>query len=136
VFLEAAWAGSTVITALTAIVFGWGTAQTAGVPLALTTGNSSGPTGSSVLVGGSNRSTAQVGASCSFSVLGAAAAPTILRPATGFHWITGGAGPVANAFNYDFGGSIILTPGYNLCIEAITTAITGFAYFSWEEIPV
>lgn len=135
VMLEAIFAGTIVETGIGAIVLGWGSSQTAGVPLVLTTGNSSGPTGVSAKIGGSQKSTALVGASCTFAVLGAAAAPTILRPLQGIQWIT--AVSQANLYVKDeIAGSLILTPGSTLCIEAITTATTGLAYFSWEEIPV
>lgn len=133
--LEVAWATSIAPTGVGSVVLGWGTAQTAGVPLALTTGNSSGPSGLSALVGNTALSSAQVGASCTFSVKGAAAAPTILRPLFGVPWVTATGNSNAHC-QYDFGGSIIIAPGYNLCIEAITTALTGFGYISWEEIPL
>jgi len=135
VMMEAIFACSIVQTGVGAVVLGWGTAQTAGVPLALTTGNSSGPSGLSSIIGGSTLSTAQVGASCTFSVKGAAAAPTILRPLLGLQWITAVSQPMFYTKD-EIGGSIIIAPGYNICIEAITTATTGFAYFSWEEVPV
>ena len=133
--LEVSWATSIAPTGVGSVVLGWGTAQTAGVPLALTTGNSSGGTGVSAFLGTSVRSTAQVGASCTFSVNGAAAAPTILRPLFGVPWVTAVGNSNAHC-HYDFGGTIVIAPGYNLCIEAITTALTGFGYISWEEIPL
>jgi hypothetical protein len=132
--LEVSWASTIAATGVGAVVLGWGTAQTAGVPVALTTGNSSGPTGVSPVLGLGGKSSAQVGASCTFSVLGAAAAPTILRPLLGIDWVTANAVVTTIQCNYDFGGSIAIYPGYNLCIEAITTAITGLGYISWEEI--
>jgi len=132
VLLEAYWATSIVPTGVGSVVLGWGTAQTAGVPLVLTTGNSSGPNGLSVLIGSGNKGVAQVGASCTYSVLGAAAAPTILRPLIGI----AGAGTNMLEYKDEIGGGLIIAPGYNVCIEAITTAITGFAYFSWAELAI
>lgn len=37
---------------------------------------------------------------------------------------------------YDIGGIIMLTPGTAACISSIATTATGFASFTWEEIPV
>src|ERR1700693_1273756 len=46
VLLEIIWATSLTFTGVGSIVLGWGGTTTAGVPVALTTGNSSGPKGS------------------------------------------------------------------------------------------
>ena len=135
VMLEAIFAGSIVETGIGAIVLGWGSSQTGGVPLALTTGNSSGPAGLPVVLGSPAVSSAVVGASCSFAVKGAGAAPTVLRPLQGIQWITSVS--EANLYVKDeIAGAIVVPPGVTFCIEAITTATTGLAYFSWEEVPV
>jgi hypothetical protein len=68
-------------------------------------------------------------------VNGAAAAPTIIRPLLGLQWITAVSQPMFYTKD-EIAGGIIIAPGYNFCIEAITTATTGFSYFSWEEVPV
>lgn len=135
VILEVIWVGSIVATGTGAIVLGWGGTQVAGVPVALTTGNSSGPSGQSGQIGANLASIAKVGASCTWAVLGASAAPTILRPLIGAPWIT------ATAQNLYMGkdelaGGLIVPPGVQIGIEAITTANTGFGYYSWEEVPI
>ena len=66
---------------------------------------------------------------------GAAAAPTILRPLIGMEFGTA-VGLQQMNIKDEIAGGLIIPPGYTVCIEAITTAITGFAYFSWEEIPL
>jgi len=131
--LEVIFVTNIVDTGVNSVVLGWGGTTTAGVPIALTTGNSSGPTGSTTLIGSNAASVAKVGASCTWSVNGAAAAPTILRPLIGFGWITAVSQPLFQIKD-EIAGGLIIPPGIQVGIEAITTAITGFAYFSWEEI--
>ncbi len=135
VLLEVIWVGSIVATGTGAIVLGWGNTQAAGVPVALTTGNSSGPKGLPAMIGSGTSSVANVGASCTWAVLGAGAAPTIFRPLIGAPWIT------ATAQNLYMGkdeiaGGIIIPPGVQIGIETVTTANTGFGYYSWEEVPI
>lgn len=135
VILEIIWVGSIVATGTGAIVIGWGNSQVAGVPVALTTGNSSGPKGLPAIIGAPSNSVASVGASCTWGVLGASAAPTIIRPLIGAPWVT------ATAQNLYMGkdeiaGALVLPPGTQIGLEAITTANTGFGYMSWDEQPV
>src|SRR5208282_5623906 len=120
-------------TGVGAIILGWGTAQTAGVPLALTTGNSSGPKGLPTLVGSNFGSSAGVGASCTWSVSGGSAAPTYLRPMVSMQYGTA-VGLNMMAYKDEIAGALIIAPGYQVGIQAITTAITGIGYISWEEI--
>src|ERR1035437_9900807 len=76
---EIIWATSLAVTGLGAVVLAYGASTTAGALIALTTGNSSGPSGVPALLGNSAKSVANVGASCtSASPAGAATtAPTI-----------------------------------------------------------
>lgn len=131
--LEIMWATSLTFTGVGSVVLGWGGTTTAGVPVALTTGNSSGPTGLPTLLGSNATSVAKVGASCTWSVNGAGAAPTILRPMFGVPWITA-VSQSWTQYKDEVAGALIVPPGVQIGIEAITTAVTGFAYISWEEI--
>lgn len=115
----------TLQTGFSAIVIG--TAPT----VALTTGNSTGPSGLSCLVGGGAASVAKVGASATF-----AAAPTIMRVMATSLWVTTGSTSFLNAVKDEIGGLIVVPPGQTVCIEAITTAVTGLASFSWVELPI
>lgn len=133
--LELIWNTTLTFTGVGAVVLGWGGTTTAGVPVALTTGNSSGPTGLATLIGSNAASVAKVGASCTWSVNGAAAAPTILRPMIGVPWITA-VGQSWIQYKDEIAGALIVPPGVQVGIEAITTAVTGFGYISWEEIPL
>jgi hypothetical protein len=120
VILEALWATTIVPTAAGAVVLGYAPTVT------LTTGSSTGPIAS--VIGSGAASVAKVGAS---GALGSA--PTILRPFIGVGW----ASALSFAsFQYkdDIGGAIIIPPGQLICIEAITTAITGIAAFAWAEL--
>jgi hypothetical protein len=120
VILEALWATTIVPTAAGAVVLGYAATVT------LTTGNSTGPIAS--VIGSGAASVAKVGASCTFG-----AAPTILRPSIGIGW-SSAAGFCGFQFKDDIGGAIILPPGQAICIEAITTAITGVGAFAWAEL--
>ena len=64
-----------------------------------------------------------------------AANPVFLRPLYGFGWITAVA---QNAISYkdEIAGEIIVPPGSGVGFVALTTAITGLAYLSWDEIPI
>ena len=135
VLLEIIWATSLTFTGVGSIVLGWGGTTTAGVPVALTTGNSSGPKGSAAVIGSNTASVANVGASCAWSVNGAAAAPTILRPLIGVPWITA-VSQSWTQYKDEIAGSLIVPPGVQVGIEAITTAVTGFAYISWAELAI
>src|SRR6266550_4393786 len=66
--LEIIYTPTIAFTAVGAVILGWGGTTTAGVPVALTTGNSTGPLGLSTLVGSNSASVAKVGASCTWSV--------------------------------------------------------------------
>src|SRR5260221_313471 len=136
VLLEIIWCSTVTITATGAIILGWGASQVAGVPVVLTTGNSSGPAGLSAIVGSNAASVAKVGASCTWGVLGAAAAPTFLRPLLS-QLIVGSVVSAQLAQGKDeVAGAVIVPPGVQVGIEAITTALTGIGYISWEEIPI
>ncbi len=135
--LEIIWATSLAITGLGSVVLGYGASTTAGALIALTTGNSSGPSGAPALLGSGAKSVANVGASCtSASPAGVATtAPTIVRPLLGMSWITAGTTQTQVQVKDEVAGAIIVPPGFQIYLEAITTAVTGFGYISWEEIP-
>lgn len=120
-------------TGVGAVILGWGGSTSAGVPVVLTTGNSSGPTGLSTLIGSNAASVAKVGASCTWSVNGASAAPTYLRPLISMQYGTA-VGLNTLAFKDEIAGGLIVPPGVQVGVQAITTAITGITYLSWEEI--
>jgi len=123
VLVDVAFALQTLQTGFSAIVLG--TSAT----VSLTTGNSSGP--SSCVLGSSFTSVAKVGASATLG-----GAPTIVRALAGAQWVTTGTtSNIQNVKDY-LDGMIIVPPGQLVCIEAITTAVTGLAHFTWIEIPL
>lgn len=125
VLVDAQFALQTIQTGFSAIVLG--TAAT----VALTTGSSSGPTGTSCLIGSGAASVAKVGASATLG-----AAPSIVRAMASSLWVTTGTTSFVNAVKDEIGGLIVLAPGQLVCIEAITTAVTGLASMTWVELPL
>jgi hypothetical protein len=95
-------------------------------PPALTVGNSQGPL--STYLNSGAASVAKVAASCTL-----AANPVFLRPLVGFGWITAVA-QNAIGIKDDIAGEIIVPPGSAIGFVALTTAITGLAYISWDEV--
>lgn len=122
VLLEVTAAVASATTGVTEIVLGY--APT----VALTTGSSSGPNGKSTLVGGATVSAGLIGASATLG-----AAPTICRALAGFTATTVVSGL---AIKDDVGGALIIPPGQLVCIEAVTTAISVIASFTWAEIAI
>lgn len=116
------WATTIAPTGVGAVVLG--TSAT----VALTTGSSSGPGGTTVVLGSGNASVAKVGASCTLG-----ANPTFIRPILGVVESTA-AGYLALNAELDVAGDIIVPPGQQIEIAAVTTAITGVAYISWTEV--
>ena len=96
--------------------------------VALTTGSSSGPAGTSCLIGGGSGSVAKVGASCTLG-----GNPTFLRPLIGIVE-SSAAGYATVGYKDDVGGGLIVAPGQQIELVAITTAITGVGYISWVEL--
>jgi hypothetical protein len=107
---------------------GVGTARLGFAPtVALTTGNSTGPTGTPTLLGTTAPSVAKVGASATLG-----ASPTTLFPLIGVTATT--AVTVVPATILDLAGSIIVPPGQLVTIDATGTAITAIASVVWVEI--
>ena len=95
----------------------------------LTATNVSGSPFSTLLTGGGS-SAARVASSCTL-----AANPIILRPVLSIPWITA----VSQSFGVikdEIAGELAVPPGGGIGFVAVTTALTGFAYLSWEEVPV
>ncbi len=93
------------------------------------------PAGATVIpvsanLGGGGASVARIATSATL-----AANPVFLRPLYGFGWITSVA---QNAISYkdDIAGEIIVPPGSAVGFVALTTAITGLAYLSWDEVAI
>ena len=135
VMTEIMFTPTIVATGVFAVVIGFGSTQLAGVTVLPTLGTASAATGLSTVIGGAATSIAKVGASIAFNVGGASSAPTIIRPVVGFGWITAVSQPTLSIKD-ELAGSLIVPPGTQICLEAITTAITGFCYMSWEEVSV
>lgn len=125
VILDVAFGLQTLQTGFSAVVIGY--APT----VALTTGNSSGPIGLPTLVGTGGGSVAKVGASATL-----AAAPTIARILAGAQWVTTGTTSNIQIVKDEVAGALVIPPGQLVCIEAITTAVTGLAHITWEEVPI
>lgn len=120
---EIIWGTTIAETGVGAVIVGTSAAVT------LTTGNSSGPNGTSTIIGGGTASIAKVGASATLG-----ANPTFLRPLIGIAWVTATAQPTVQMKD-EVGGVIIVPPGQQIELVAVTTAITGIGYFSWTELP-
>lgn len=99
--------------------------------VALTTGSSTGPTGSSTLVGGGAGSIAKVGASATLG-----AAPVMIRPIMGQQWITAGVGMWSFYAKDTVDGAIIIPPGQMLTIDALVAAVSCISAVTWAELPV
>lgn len=125
VIIDVAFGLQTLQTGFTAVVIG--TAAT----VVLTTGNSSGPGGTNCLVSSGNASVAKVGASATLG-----AAPVISRILAGAQWVTTGTTSNIQIVKDEVAGLLVIPPGQLVCIEAITTAVTGLAHITWEEVSI
>lgn len=125
VLIDAAFGLQTLQSGFSAIVLGYA------ATVALTTGNSTGPGGLPCLVGTSGGSVAKVGASATLG-----AAPTIMRVLAGAQWVTTGQTSNIQLVKDEMSGNVIIPPGQLFCIEAITTAVTGLASFTWAEVAI
>ncbi len=99
------------------------------VTVALTAGASTGPT--NCLIGAGTGSVAKAGASATLG-----AAPVIARILAGAQWVTTGTTSNIQLVKDELAGLITLTPGQLVCIEAITTAVSGLAHITWEEVSI
>jgi hypothetical protein len=97
-----------------------------GTTVAQTAGSSTGPV--PTLLGSGAASVAKVGASCTY-----AANPAFLRPGFGRPWITA-VSQAFGSYKDEIAGEIIVPPGQQVSFVAVTTALTGIGYISWEEI--
>lgn len=101
-------------------------------PLALTTPTltATNTSGSpfSALIGAGQASAAKVASSCTL-----AANPTFLRPLISIPWITA-VSQTGGVFKDQIDGEIVVPPGGAIGFVAITTALSGLAYLSWEEV--
>lgn len=123
VLLDVAFGLQTLQTGFSAVVLGYAPS------VALTTGNSAGPL--SAIVGSGTASIAKVGASATLG-----AAPTIARILAGAQWVTTGTTSNIQIVKDEIAGALIVPPGQLVCIEAITTAVTGLAHITWAELPI
>lgn len=96
------------------------------LPALTTTAVANGATGSKL--DGSLSGAAAVASSCTL-----AANPLFLRPLIGIPWVTA-TGQSALRVKDDINKEIIIPPGAGVGIVAVTTAITGIGYLSWEEV--
>ena len=125
VLIDAGFGLQTLQTGFSAIVLG------SAATVALTTGNSTGPSGTPCVIGSSLTSVVKVGASASLG-----GAPSIFRVLAGAQWVTTGTtSNIQNVKDY-LDGLFVVPPGQLVCIEAITTAVTGLGHFTWLEIPL
>lgn len=123
ILLDVAFGLQTLQSGFSAIVLGYA------ATVSLTAGSSAGPL--STLVGSGAASVAKVGASATLG-----AAPTIARILAGAQWVTTGTTSNIQIVKDDVGGALIVPPGQLVCIEAITTAVTGLAHMTWAELPI
>jgi hypothetical protein len=123
ILIDVGFGLQTLQTGFSAIVLGYA------ATVALTTGSSAGPL--STIVGGGAASIAKVGASATLG-----AAPTIARILAGAQWVTTGTTSNIQNVKDEIAGAIIVPPGQLICIEAITTAVTGLAHLTWMELPI
>lgn len=125
VIVDAAWGIGVAASAVATPRLGYATI------VALTTGNSTGPKGASVLAGTGSSSVANVGASGSLG-----AAPVTLRALSGIQWVTADV-VVAQIYAKDeIAGAIIIPPGQMITIDSVTGAASGVGSISWLELPI
>jgi hypothetical protein len=123
--LNAAFAPTIAETGVGAVIlFSQPVAST--VPSLTTTNVANGAT--AALLSGNQSSVAQVASSCTL-----ATNPVFLRPLIGIPWVTATA-QAALLCKDEIAGELIVPPGAAVGFVAITTAITGVAYISWNEI--
>lgn len=124
VVTEIIWTTTIAPTGVGAVIVG--TSPT----VALTTGSSTGPGGSNVQLGNGSASIARIGASATLG-----GNPTFLRPLIGIVE-SSAAGYASIGYKDEVAGAIIIPPGQQIELVAVTTAITGMGYFSWIELPL
>lgn len=95
----------------------------------LTTGNSAGP--NPALLGSAAASVAKVGASATLG-----AAPTVIRPLSGIHWVTANVTTAQVYAKDETAGAIIVGPGQLICVEALVAAVSVIAGMTWAELPI
>jgi hypothetical protein len=71
---------------------------------------------------------ASVASSCTL-----AANPIVIKPMISIPWITA-VSQGTYAYSDDLAGQFIVPPGGGVGIVAITTALTGYGFISWEEV--
>lgn len=128
VILEAAFAPTIAETGVGGVIL-FGQAIAATTP-ALTATNVAGMPSAAVFTGAAGGSAAKVASSCTL-----AANPIFMRPLIGIPWVTATA-QAALLCKDEIAGSIVIPPGAGIGFVAVTTAITGIGYISWEEVPV
>lgn len=127
VLLSAAFAPTIAETGVGAVIL-FSQAIAATVPALTATNVANGAF--STILNGNLSSVAKVASSCTL-----AANPLFLRPLIGMPWVTATA-QAALLCKDEIAGEVIVPPGAAVGFVAVTTAITGIAYLSWEEIPV
>lgn len=125
--LNASYAVTIAATGVGAILL-FSQAPAASLPALTTTNVSAGP--SNGLLNQAQSGAASVASSCTL-----AANPIPLKPCISVPWVTGTA-QAAFSYNEDLGGQIIVPPGAGIGFVAVTTAITGVGFISWEEVAV
>lgn len=124
--LDVAFSLGTLQTGLGAVALFFGASSPA-----LTTGNTTGPKGTSSILGNASASVANVGASCTL-----AANPSVVRSLAGTQWVTTGTTSNIQNVKDEIAGALVVPPGQLIGIVAVTTAVTGVAHFTWAELPV
>lgn len=83
------------------------------------------------LLGNSNTS---VGLADSSATL--PAAPVLLRPLFGWHWVTGGTPTAQLGVKDEVAGAVGIAPGCAVSIQGVTVAHSILGSITWEELPV
>jgi len=64
------------------------------------------------------------------------AAPTLIRPLFGWHWVTAGTPAAQLGVKDEVAGALVLAPGTAISIQGVTVAHSILASLTWEEVPV
>jgi hypothetical protein len=127
ILITAAFAPTIAETGVGAVIL-FSQAIAASLPSLTATNVAGSPFGT--VLSGVSTSVASVASSCTL-----AANPIFLRPLMGIPWVTATA-QSAIVCRDEIAGEIVVPPGAGVGFVAVTTAITGIAYLSWEEVPI
>lgn len=64
------------------------------------------------------------------------AAPILVRPLFGWHWVTLGTTACQLGTKDEVAGTLIVSPGCAISVQGVTVVHSIIASFAWEEVPI